>query len=64
MADIFPSLAYAELFLTMATIFRWYKFELFETDVSDIALKHDMFLPFPKLDSKGVRVLVSKVSKS
>ena len=48
----------------MATIFRWYKFELFETDVSDIALKHDMFLPFPKLDSKGVRVLVSKVSKS
>ena len=45
----------------MATLFRRFKFELFETDVSDVKLKHDFFLPSPKLDSKGVRVKVVEV---
>ncbi|KAJ9616826.1 hypothetical protein H2200_000545 [Cladophialophora chaetospira] len=55
------NLAWAELFLLMATLFRRFKFELFETDETDVKLKHDFFLPSPKLDSKGVRVKVVEV---
>jgi hypothetical protein len=54
-------LAHAEVYLALATVFRRFEFELFETDVSDVELAHDFFLPSPKLDSKGVRVKV-KVS--
>jgi hypothetical protein len=31
--------------------------ELFETTRSDVDVKYDFFIPFPELDSKGVRVL-------
>ncbi|EXJ89675.1 hypothetical protein A1O3_02742 [Capronia epimyces CBS 606.96] len=54
------NLAHAELYLTLAAVFRTFTFELYETDISDVALAHDFFLPSPKLDSKGVRVKVSK----
>lgn len=33
-------------------------FELFETDESDVAQAHDFLQPLPKLDSKGVRILI------
>lgn len=52
------SLAYAELYLALAAVFRRFTIELYETDFSDIKLKHDFFMPSPKLDSKGVRVKV------
>ena len=55
------SLAHAELYLGLAALFRRFEFELFETDISDVQLAHDFFLPSPKLDSKGVRVKVRKV---
>jgi len=55
------SLAEAEMHLTFATIFRRFRFELFETDVTDVALAHDFFNPFPKLDTKGVRALVKDI---
>ena len=42
----------------MAAVFRKFEFELYQTELSDIELAHDFFLPSPKLDSKGVRVLV------
>jgi len=45
----------------LATLFRRYQFELFETDISDILVAHDFFLPSPRLDSKGVRVKVKCV---
>jgi hypothetical protein len=32
--------------------------ELYETEKDDIDLVHDFFLPYPKLDSKGLRVVV------
>jgi dihydroneopterin aldolase len=54
------SLAYAELYLTIAGIFRQYELELFETSVEDIKMAHDFFSPFPRLDSKGVRVRVKE----
>lgn len=45
----------------LANVFRRFTFELFDTDYSDIELKHDFFLPSPKLDSKGIRVKVISV---
>jgi hypothetical protein len=44
--------------MTLAAVFRNFSFELYETDLSDVKLAHDFFLPSPKLDSKGVRVKV------
>lgn len=52
------SLAYLELYVVLAHLFRRFSFQLHETDVSDVELAHDFFLPSPKLDSKGVRVQV------
>jgi hypothetical protein len=52
------SLAYIELYLTIASIFRLYKLELFETSVEDIKMAYNFFSPVPRLDSKGVCVRV------
>ncbi|KIX06391.1 uncharacterized protein Z518_04367 [Rhinocladiella mackenziei CBS 650.93] len=54
------NLAHAELYMTLAAVFRNFAFELYETDISDVELAHDFFLPSPKMDSKGVRVKVLK----
>jgi hypothetical protein len=53
------SLAWVELYLTLGMMFRRYKFELFEADVTDVQMAHDFFIPVTKLDSKGVRVFMS-----
>jgi hypothetical protein len=45
----------------MAMLFRRFKFELYETDVTDVRLAHDFFLPSPKLDSKGIRAKIVSV---
>ena len=50
------NLAWCELYLAMAGVFRNFKFELYETDATDVEVKHDFWLPSPKLESKGVRV--------
>jgi hypothetical protein len=50
-----------ELFIALGAIFRRFSFEIYDTDSSDVELAHDFFLPSPKLDSKGVRVKVTKV---
>jgi hypothetical protein len=49
-----------ELNMTIAVMFGpgGPKFELFETDESDIVQEHDFLLPLPKLTSKGMRVKV------
>ncbi|KIV81137.1 hypothetical protein PV11_08581 [Exophiala sideris] len=62
------NLAYAQLYLCVAGIFRRYGgpgnlgpsgyFELFETTHEDVEIQYDLFVPFPKKGSKGVRVLV------
>lgn len=51
-------LAYAELYHMIGGVFRNFELELYETDVSDVKMAHDFFIPLPKLDSKGVRVKV------
>jgi hypothetical protein len=54
------SLAYLELNMTIAVIFRpgGPRLELFETDESDIVQEHDYLIPLPKFSSKGLRVKV------
>jgi len=55
------NLAYAELYMTLAAVF-WpgrFEFELFETDQSDVETVHDFFNTSPRLDSKGMRVLIN-----
>lgn len=54
------SLAWCELYLVFASLFRVFDFELYETDMTDVEFAHDFFLPFPKLDSKGIRVFVKE----
>ena len=44
--------------MALATVFRRFSFELYETDVSDVEMARDCLLPMPKLGSKGVRVIV------
>jgi hypothetical protein len=57
-------LAYAEVALMPAALFRpgAPKFELFETDESDVVAAHDFIVPLPRLDSKGVRVIFSRAA--
>ncbi|EXJ70972.1 uncharacterized protein A1O5_05965 [Cladophialophora psammophila CBS 110553] len=52
------NLAHAELYMTLAAVFRNFRFELYDTDITDVELAHDFFLPSPRLDSNGVRVKV------
>ena len=55
------SLAHAELYITLATVFSRIDFELYETDASDVEMEHAYLLPYPKWDTKGVRVKVKSV---
>lgn len=34
------------------------QFDLFKTDESDVRQAHDFLIPLPKLDTKGIRVLI------
>lgn len=34
------------------------RFELFETDKEDVEMRYDLFVPYGKRDSKGIRVIV------
>lgn len=52
------NLAYAELYLSVATVFSQFEFELVDTDASDVEMAHAYLVPYPKLDSKGVQVRV------
>ncbi|OJJ63817.1 hypothetical protein ASPSYDRAFT_38478 [Aspergillus sydowii CBS 593.65] len=54
------NLAMAELSLCLAVLHRpgGPELELFETDESDVKHVHDFLIPLPKVDTKGVRVLV------
>lgn len=63
-ADIGPFflniLALAEINILLAVLFRpeGPKLELFETDESDVTPVHDFLVSIPKLDTKGVRVII------
>ncbi|KAI0196447.1 putative cytochrome P450 [Astrocystis sublimbata] len=55
------NLAYVELYRVLATLFRRFEFELYDTDITDIEIQHDFFVPSPKQDTKGLRVKVKSV---
>jgi cytochrome P450 len=66
------NLAYAEIYLGIARVFRRFGsadvrmagdegfLELFETTKDNVEIKKDVFIPLPRKISKGVRVLVKK----
>nr|WNS47921.1 CapF [Capnodium sp. TTI-000886] len=53
------NLAYAELYLTTATVFSRFDFELHGTTQDDVKVCHDFFVGMPYLESQGVRVKIS-----
>ena len=52
------SLAYAELYLTLAAIFGQFELELYKTTRKDVEPAIDYFVPKPEAGTNGVRVLV------
>lgn len=54
------SLAYAEMYMAIATMFRpgGPKMSLYETDDSDIEVAVDLILASPKLNGRGTRVVI------
>ena len=51
-------LAYAELFMGLASVFTRVEMRLWETGKGDVECEHDMMMPHPRRGSKGVRVMV------
>lgn len=54
------NLVYAEIYLTLAALFRRFELRLFETTRADVDIAHDFIAGSPRMDSKGVRVVVHK----
>ncbi|CAG8984003.1 hypothetical protein HYALB_00009012 [Hymenoscyphus albidus] len=54
------NLAWMELYVGLATIFRRHDLQLFETSREDVDFIVDLAKPMPKWGSKGVRILVNK----
>ncbi|RAO73216.1 uncharacterized protein BHQ10_009228 [Talaromyces amestolkiae] len=54
------NLAQAELYLAIATVFSRFEFDLYETDLSDVQMKYAFLVPYPKWDTKGMRVRVKQ----
>ncbi len=52
------NLANAEIYLTLAAVFRRFDMQLYETERDEVDIAHDFFVPCPKLDAKGVRVVL------
>ncbi|KAH8749226.1 cytochrome protein [Diaporthe sp. PMI_573] len=48
-------LAWAELYVGLASLFRRFELEIYETNKSDVELARDRFVPRPVASSKGVR---------
>nr|UVI58166.1 cytochrome P450 monooxygenase [Aspergillus subramanianii] len=55
------NLAFAELYMAIATVFRTFDMELYETTEEDVKLHSDMMLPHAKPGSKGVRVIIDPI---
>lgn len=57
-ACICLNLAWVELYIGLATMFRRVDFELFETAKEAVEMAREFFVPKPGLETKGVRVVV------
>ena len=47
-----------ELYVAIATIFRRFEIELYETTKADVDFVLDMVVPMPRRESKGVRAVI------
>jgi cytochrome P450 len=54
-------LAWAELYIALATVVRRCDFVIHDTQLEDVSFVRDMFVPQPRAGSKGLRVLVLDV---
>jgi len=66
------NLAYAELYLVLSGLWRRYGgpetededgsgwMELYETDRRDVEMEYDLFVPYGKKESQGIRVVIKK----
>jgi hypothetical protein len=54
----FHSLAYAEMFMTVAVLVRRFSLELHDTTDKDVAIARDRLFGYPENPSRGVRVSV------
>lgn len=52
------NLAYAEMYITLATLFRGYDMELYQTVKVDVEVAHESHIPQVRKGQKGVRVFV------
>ncbi|KAH8592532.1 putative cytochrome P450 [Bisporella sp. PMI_857] len=52
------NLAYAEIFLALAILVTRFDFELYETTIDDVEMRHDLTISYPELGSQRVRVFV------
>ena len=52
-------LAWAELYIGLATVFRKVEFELWETGPEAVGVASEYFVPLPEEGTKGVRVVVT-----
>ncbi|RDW77525.1 hypothetical protein BP6252_05578 [Coleophoma cylindrospora] len=52
------NLAWAELYLAAAVVFRKFDMELYETTRADVDIARDCFVPQPKKGSQGIRVKI------
>lgn len=55
-------LAYAEMYIAVATLFSKFEFELFETDARNVTTERDFFLPQTKPGFEDFKVLVQPAS--
>ena len=53
------NLAYAEMYIAMANVYRNFEFELFQTDRTAVDCFKEMFVPHPKPGTLGVRAKVT-----
>jgi hypothetical protein len=51
----------AELTIALATVVRCCDFDLFQTELADVSFVRDMFVPHPRVNSNGLRVMVERV---
>lgn len=51
-------LAYAEIYITIATLFRRYGLELWETERADVDVAHECHIPQARRNARPVRVVV------
>lgn len=58
------NLALAEIIIALATLFRRFEWELYETTYEDIKIVRDLVAPDVSKESKGIRVLVRNLVRT